>query len=66
MEEIAVEFVYSEQQEMKTFSSRKGNDVKIWVEVIIVPFLYAVATADVLMPKSNDVNLAKTQYVHFA
>ena len=50
MEEIAVEFVYSRQQEMKTFSS----------------FLYAVATLDVLMANSNDVNLAKTRYVHFA
>ena len=33
------------------------------VEVIIDTFLYAVATVDVLMVKSNDVNLAKTRYV---
>ena len=44
----------------------KGDNVKIWVEVIIVTFLYAVAIVDVLMVNSNDVNLAKTRYVHFA
>ena len=44
----------------------KGDDVKIWVEVFIVPFLCAMATVDVFMVKSNDVNLAKTRYVHFA
>ena len=37
----------------------KDDNVKIWVEVIIVSFLYAVATLDVLMANSNDVNLAK-------
>ena len=30
----------------------------ILVEVIIVTFLYAVATVDVLMANSNDANLA--------
>ena len=44
----------------------KDDNVKIWVEVIIVTFLYPVATLDVLMANSNDVNLAKTRYVHFA
>ena len=44
----------------------KDDNVKIWVEVIIVTFLYAVATVDVLMANSNDVNLAKTRYVRFA
>ena len=34
--------------------------------VIIVTFLYVVATVDVLMADSNDVNLAKTRYVRFA
>ena len=29
-------------------------------------FLDAVVTIDVLMANSNDVNLAKTWYVHFA
>ena len=33
----------------------------MWVEVIIVTFFYAVATVDVLMSNSNDVNLAKTR-----
>ena len=44
----------------------KDDNVKKWVEVIIVTFLYAVATVDVLMANSNDANLAKTRYVHFA
>ena len=44
----------------------KDDNVKIWVEVIIVTFLYAVATVDVLMANSNDLNLAKTRYVRFA
>lgn len=43
----------------------KYNNVKIWVEVIIVPFLYTVGTIDVLMANSNDVNLAKTRYGRF-
>ena len=44
----------------------KDDNVKIWVEVIIVTFWYAVATLDVLMANTNDLNLAKTRYVHFA
>ena len=44
----------------------RDDNVKIWVEVIIVTFLYVVATVDVLMADSNDVNLAKTRYVRFA
>ena len=44
----------------------RDDNVKTWVEVIIVTFLYAVATVDVLMADSNDVNLAKTRYVRFA
>ena len=44
----------------------RDDNVKIWVEVIIVTFLYAVATVDVLRTNSNDDNLAKTRYVHFA
>ena len=65
MEEIAVEFVYSRQQGMKPFHPKDDN-VRIWLEVIIVTFLYAVATVDVLISNSYDVNLAKTRYVHFA
>ena len=36
------------------------------MELIIVTFLYALASVDVLMANSNDVNLAKTRYVQFA
>ena len=46
-------------------SHLKDHNVKIWMEVSIVTFLYAVATVDVLMANSNDVNLAKTRYAHF-
>ena len=34
----------------------------MWVEVIIVTFLYSLATVDILMSNSDDVNLA---HVHF-
>ena len=44
----------------------KYDYVKIWVEAIIVTFLYVVPTVDILMANSNDVNLAKTRYVRFA
>ena len=44
----------------------ENDNVKVWVEVIIITFLYAVATVDVLMANSHDVNLAKTRYAHFA
>ena len=43
IEEIAVDFVYSRQQEIKTFSF-KGDNVKILLEVIIATFLYALPT----------------------
>jgi len=43
----------------------KDDNVKIWMEVIIVTFLYVVATVDVLMANSNDVNLTKPRYAHF-
>ena len=58
MEEIAVEFVYPRQQE-RPFHLKDDN-VKIWVEVIIVTLQYAVATVNVLMANSNNVNLANT------
>ena len=58
MEEIAVEFVYPRQQE-RPFHLKDDN-VKIWVEVIIVTFQYAVATVNVPMSNSNDVSLANT------
>ena len=43
----------------------KDDNVKIWVVVIIVTFLCAVATLDVLMANCNDVNLAIPRYAHF-
>ena len=45
---------------LKTIMSKYGWKQKhmILVEVIIVTFLYAVATLDVLMANSNDANLA--------
>ena len=58
MEEIAVEFVYPRQQ--KRPFHLKDDNVKIWVEVIIVTLQYAVATVNVPMSNSNDVNLANT------
>ena len=58
MEEIAVEFVYPRQQE-RPFHLKDDN-VKIWVEVIIVTFQYAVATVNVPMSNNNDVSLANT------
>ena len=58
MEEIAVEFVYPRQQE-RPFHLKDDN-VKIWVEVIIVTFQYAVATVNVPMSNSNDASLANT------
>ena len=58
MEEIAVEFVYPRQQE-RPFHLKDDN-VKIWVEVIIVTLQYAVATVNVPMSNSNDINLANT------
>ena len=53
MEEIAVEVVSPRQQERRPLHLKDDN-VKIWVEVIIVTLLYAVATADVLTANSND------------
>ena len=56
MQEIMVEFVYSRQQKIKNFS-RKDDNGKLWVEVIIfVTFLDAEATVNVLIA-NNDVNL---------
>ena len=50
-----VEFVYSRQQKIKNFS-RKDDNGKLWVEVIIVTFLDAEATVNVLIA-NNDVNV---------
>ena len=42
------------------FYIKDGNG-KLWVEVIIFPFLDAVATVDVLTASNNDVNFVETQ-----
>lgn len=55
MQEIMVEFVYSRQQKIKNFS-RKDYNGKLRVEVIIVTFLDAEVTVDVLIA-NKDVNL---------
>ena len=39
---------------------------KLWVEVIIVTFLDAVATIDVLTASNNDVKLGESRTVHLA
>ena len=46
---------------LKTIMSRK-----LWVEVIIVTFLDAVATIDVLTASNNDVKLGESRTVHLA
>ena len=43
----------------------KGNDEKLWVEVIIVTFLDAVAIVDVLTASNSDVKHVGTQIVPF-
>ena len=42
-----------------SFFYLKDNNGKLWVKVIIVTFLDAVATVDVLTASYNDVNLSK-------
>ena len=48
------------------FCLKDDNYSKLWVEVIIVTLLDAVATADVLKADNNDVELVETRSVHFA
>ena len=60
LEEIAVEFVYPLDNRKWRHFHLKDDNVKIWVEVIIVTLQYAVATINVLMSNGNDVNLANT------
>ena len=55
MQEIMVEFVYPRQQKIKNFS-RKDDNGKLCVDVIIVTFLDAEATVNVLIA-NNDVNV---------
>ena len=58
MQEITVEFVCSRQQKIKNFPYKVDNG-KLWVEVIIVTSLDAVATVDVLIANNNVVNLVE-------
>ena len=39
---------------------------KLWVQVIIITFLYAVLTVGVLTASNNDMKLVETRTVHFA
>ena len=39
---------------------------KLWVQVIIITFLYAVVTVRVLTASNNDIKLVETWTVHFA
>ena len=64
IQEIVFEFVYSRQQKMKTFQLKQDNS-KLRVEVIILTFLNAVATEDILTASDNDVKPVKTQTEHF-
>jgi len=66
MQEIAVEFVDSRRQKMKDFLSQRNNG-KLWVEMIIVTVLDAIATVNVLTASNNDVKPVETRTVpHFA
>ena len=65
----------SSQRQVMIFCEQKMKDVlylisdngRLWVEVIIVYFLDAVATVEVLTAASNDdVKLVETRTVHFA
>ena len=62
MQEIAVEFVYSRRQKMKDFLSQRNN-LKLWVEMIIVTALDAIATVNVLTASNNDVKPVETRTV---
>ena len=49
----------------ETTENEDGND-KLWVEVIIVTFFDAVATAVVLKASNNDLKLGETRIINFA
>ena len=67
-EEIAVEFVYSGQGEMKNFLSFKHYNCKLWLGgTVIVTFSDAVVTLNVLTASNNEAEkLVETRTVHFA
>ena len=66
--EIAVEFVYSRQGEMKNFLSFKVYDCKLWLGgTIIVTLSDSVATLNVLTASNKEAEkLVETRTVHFA
>ena len=53
-----------EDKKWRTFYIKDNNGK--WVEVIIVTFLDAVATVDVLTASKNDVTHVETRTVHFS
>ena len=56
-----------ERAEKERLLHLKDGNGRLWVEVIIIYFLDAVATVDVLTAASNDdLNLVETRTVHFA
>ena len=62
MQEIVVEF----ECLLSTTEKKERFIIKLWVEVIIVTSLDAVATVDILTANNNDVNLVETRNVLFA
>ena len=62
MQEVVVEFANYRQQKMneneRTFDSKDDSD-KLWVEVIIVTSLNAVASKDFLPANNNNVNFVE-------
>ena len=60
-------FQYKKSQSFLTTENEQLFMLKSkWVEVIIVTFLNAIATVDVLTASKNDINFVKTPTVHFA
>ena len=57
MQEIVVEF----ECLLSTTEKKEGFIIKLWLEVIIVTSLDAVATVDILTANNNDVNLVETR-----
>ena len=54
-----------DNRKWRTFYHKDANG-KLWVEIIIVTFLDAVATVVILKASNNDVKLGETGTVHFA
>ena len=60
-----VNFAWEEFVFQASLFRNKNDNGKLWVEVIIVTSLDAVATVDVLAANNNDVNLVETRNVLF-